>query len=181
MVDNQIGLLKPYYQSRISEISASVTMPPPAAPGSLPPPNLSGPFSAPVPAPSASGPSADAPPIILPDDPPSPSHAKIGPLGTVNKATPAASATKKKSKAKPPAPTPGPGGPAPPPPPLGGPQGSSDMGDVKPDYLGAPPPPMARSNSSNGDVGKKGKGAGSPSKKKAKVADAFPPVVMASA
>ncbi|KAI0351962.1 hypothetical protein OH77DRAFT_1428987 [Trametes cingulata] len=180
MVENQIGLLKPFYQSRISEISASLAMPPPAAPPSgLPPPTLGGAPPPPAPGPAPPVPPGDAPPIVLPDDPPSPSHAKIGPLGTVNKAAPAASSTKKKSKAKPPAPAPGPG-PAPPPPPTGGLHGSSDMGDMKTDFSGAPPPLMA--SSSSGDLGKKGKGgSSSPSKKKAKVADAFPPVVMASA
>ncbi|OJT07920.1 Transcriptional activator spt7 [Trametes pubescens] len=171
MVDNQIGLLKPFYQTRISEISASVIMPPPAQPAGLLPPSLGGPFAPAVPPPAPAASPTDSPVIILPDDAPSPSHAKIGPLGTVNKATPAANAAKKKSKAKP-------SGPAPPPPP----QDPMDGGDTKPDYLGGLPPLMARSSSSNGDGGKKGKGAGSPSKKKAKVAaDAFPPVVMASA
>ncbi|KAI0629579.1 hypothetical protein C8Q77DRAFT_1141217 [Trametes polyzona] len=183
MVENQIGLLKPFYQTRISEISASLTMPPPPAPGAgLPPPTLGGlaPPSHPPPGPAPAMPGPDAPPIILPDDPPSPSHAKIGPLGTVNKATPAASSSKKKSKAKPPAPGPGSGGPPPPPPPLGGPSGS-DTGDMKSDFPGAPPPLMRTLSGSGETSGKKGKGSASPSKKKAKVADAFPPVVMASA
>ncbi|KAI0365089.1 hypothetical protein BV20DRAFT_1028716 [Pilatotrama ljubarskyi] len=183
MVDNQIGLLKPFYQSRISEMAASLAMPPPAAPpAGLPQPSLGGAPPGPASGPAAPVPPGDAPPIVLPDDPPSPSHAKIGPLGTVNKATPAASAAKKKGKAKPPAPAPG-SGPAPPPPPAaGGLRGSSDMGETKTDFSGAPP--LMASSSSSGDVGKKGKGSGSssPSKKKAKVAsDAFPPVVMASA
>ncbi|KAI0774954.1 hypothetical protein BD413DRAFT_611933 [Trametes elegans] len=171
MVDNQIGLLKSFYQSRISELSVTLAGQPAAPPG-LPPPSFEGgpaEFTPPL------GPPSDAPPIVLPDDAPSPSHAKIGPLGTVNKAAPAASASKKKSKAKA---APGPGG-GPPPPPAGGPQGSAEWGEVTPDIPGAQPPLMARS-SSNGDV-KKGKGAGSPSKKKAKIVDPFPPTVMASA
>ncbi|OSC97569.1 Bromodomain-domain-containing protein, partial [Trametes coccinea BRFM310] len=178
MVENQIGLLKPFYQARIAELSASIIAPPvPAPPSDMPPPP---PFGAPAlpsePVPSAPG---DAPVIILPDDAPSPSHAKIGPLGTVNKATPAASTAKKKSKAKPPAPGPGPG-PAPPPPPANVPQ--ANVGAMTPDLLEAPPPLMASSSSGGGDMGKKGKsGASSPSKKKAKVQDPFPPVVMASA
>ncbi|KAH9851132.1 hypothetical protein C2E23DRAFT_832648 [Lenzites betulinus] len=175
MVDNQIGLLKPFYHSRISDISTSLAMPPPPAfPPGLHPSTLGGP-APPSSLQLASG--SDAPPIILPDDAPTPSHAKIGPLGTINKATPAANAAKKKSKAKPPAP----GGPPPPPPPAfgGAPQGSSDMGDVKADYPSAPP--LMASSSSNGDTGKKGKGSGTPGKKKAKIAEAFAPVVMASA
>ncbi|KAI9059886.1 hypothetical protein FKP32DRAFT_1613921 [Trametes sanguinea] len=173
---NQIGLLKPFYQVRIAELSASIIAPPAPAPSAdMPPPPFGAPAPPPEPAPSA--PPGDAPVIVLPDDPPSPSHAKIGPLGTVNKATPAASTAKKKSKAKPPAPGPGP---APPPPPANGPP--PDMGAMTPDFLGAPPPLMASSSSGGGDMGKKGKsGASSPSKKKAKVQDPFPPVVMASA
>ncbi|KAI0827764.1 hypothetical protein BC628DRAFT_1368312 [Trametes gibbosa] len=171
MVDNQIGLLKQFYQTRVSEISTSLAMPPPTVfPPGLPS-SLGGPTPASAPLLS---PGTDAPPVILPDDAPSPSHAKIGPLGTINKATPAASAAKKKSKAKPPAP----GGP-PPPPPSNGPQGSSDLADVKADYSSAPL--LMPSSSSSGDVGKKGKGSGTPSKKKAKIVDAFAPVVMASA
>ncbi|CDO69432.1 hypothetical protein BN946_scf184791.g27 [Trametes cinnabarina] len=181
MVENQIGLLKPFYQVRISELSASITSAPAPAPPSdvLPPP----PFGAPAPpsAPAPTAPSGETPVIVLPDDPPSPSHAKIGPLGTVNKATPAASTAKKKSKAKPPAPGPGPG-PAPPPPPANGPQGPADTGIVTQDVPEAPPPLMPSSSGGGGDMGKKGKsGASSPSKKKAKVQDPFPPVVMASA
>ncbi|KAI0325865.1 hypothetical protein GY45DRAFT_1374421 [Cubamyces sp. BRFM 1775] len=186
MVDNQIGLLKPYYQSRISELSTShipppapqppseLGMPPAPPPGAFPAsaPSLGPPTGPPPPVPGA-----EAPVVVLPDDAPSPSHAKIGPLGTVSKAAPAASTAKKKSKAKPPAPGPGP---APPPPPANGPQGSTDMGDATPDFPAAPP--LMASSSSGGDFGKKGKsGSSSPSKKKAKVQDAFPPVVMASA
>ncbi|KAH9888319.1 hypothetical protein C8Q73DRAFT_709764 [Cubamyces lactineus] len=185
MVDNQIGLLKPYYQSRISELSTSHIPPPAPQPPELgmPPAPLAGVF--PVSAPSLGPPvgtappmpAAEAPVVVLPDDAPSPSHAKIGPLGTVSKAAPAASTAKKKSKAKPPAPGPGP---APPPPPASGPQGSADLGDATPDFPAAPP--LMTSTSSGGDFGKKGKsGSTSPSKKKAKVQDSFPPVVMASA
>ncbi|KAI0645053.1 hypothetical protein C8Q79DRAFT_1011164 [Trametes meyenii] len=172
MVEDQIGLLKPFYQSRISEMSASLTMPPPPVPPTGIPQLPGAPGSVLAP---ALAPSSDSPPIVLPDDAPSPSHAKIGPLGTVNKATPAASTAKKKSKAKPPAPGPGSG---PPPPPASAPQGSTDAGgDVTPDF--PPPPQLMASSSSGGDLPKKGKS--SPNKKKAKVAEAFPPVVMASA
>ncbi|RPD57818.1 hypothetical protein L226DRAFT_575970 [Lentinus tigrinus ALCF2SS1-7] len=191
-VDNQIGLLKPFYQTRISEISTSLLAPPaaglpptsglpPPLPGvtslgvlppipSLPPvptnPTAAGhalmPPGASVPAPAPELPSV----IVLPDDAPSPSHAKIGPLGTVNKATPAANAAKKKSKAKPPAP---------------GPSGAGGMdGDVPPATPGPPPSLSLMASSSTGGEPKKGKGAGTPSKKKAKV-EPFPPVVMASA
>ncbi|KAI8971000.1 hypothetical protein BD414DRAFT_501326 [Trametes punicea] len=181
MVENQIGLLKPFYQARISELSTSLTAPPPAVPPTSLPPPFGGTAAVSGAAPSASAPPTETAVIILPDDPPSPSHAKIGPLGTVNKATPAASTAKKKSKAKPTASGPS-AGPAPPPPPANGPQGSADMGDVTPDFPGAGPPPLIPSSSSGGDMGKKSKsGAGSPSKKKAKVQDTFPPVVMASA
>ena len=117
--------------------------------------------------PSQPGPTDPAQVVILPDDAPSLAHTKIGPLGTINKAVPAASTAKKKSKAKPPAPTPGP-------PPLDG-----DMPPGTPGPL--PPPPLMHSSSTGATIeSKKGKNAGTPSKKKTKV-EPFPPVVMASA
>ncbi|RDX48606.1 hypothetical protein OH76DRAFT_1556909 [Lentinus brumalis] len=186
-VDNQIGLLKPFYQARISEISASLLAPPPAGlpttkaepgfplppgvtpSGAIPPASFLPPTPANLaPAPMPFGAPAPELPsvIILPDDAPSPSHAKIGPLGTVNKVTPAANASKKKSKAKPPAP---------------GPSGPGGMDGDAPLATPGPPPPLPlMTASSTGGEPKKGKGASTPSKKKAKV-EPFPPVVMASA
>ena len=199
-IDDQIGILKQFYQSKANEISTSLAAaappPPPILPlppsgpgmpyGLAPIPHLAPPLIpplAPPPIPSlpsmpvnpadalaASAPHELPPTVVIPDDAPSPSHAKIGPLGTINKVAPSGNATKKKSKAKPPAPAPGP---------------SAD-GDAPPATPGPPAPPLLMASSSNGEPGpstgpgKKGKGAGTPSKKKAKV-EAFPPVVMASA
>ncbi|KAI0800213.1 hypothetical protein C8Q74DRAFT_1363991 [Fomes fomentarius] len=199
-IDDQIGLLKPFYQSRIAEISTSLlapSQPPgvpppgpalPAQPSRVLPPSVVTPIpfaptlpSIPINPGSTSMSTAtpippgapEAPVIVLPDDAPSPSHTKIGPLGTVNKATPASGTTKKKSKAKPPAAPPGSGsgmgGAAPP-----------AEGDAPPATPGPLPPPQLMSATSTGGEGKKGKGAGTPSKKKAKV-EPFPSVVMASA
>ncbi|TBU46661.1 hypothetical protein BD309DRAFT_953609 [Dichomitus squalens] len=189
-VDNQIGLLKSFYQGRVAEISSALVAPPPGpshplqSTGALigiPPSSTSSLPSIPVnPAsgPSTAGPTHVGPTevtqvFIIPDESPSPSHTKIGPLGTINKAAPSASTAKKKSKAKPPAPAPGP--------PL--PPGSAGVdGDAPPVTPGPPLPPPLMHSSSTGGVGdsKKGKGASTPSKKKAKV-EPFPPVVMASA
>ncbi|KAH9935133.1 uncharacterized protein BXZ73DRAFT_100523 [Epithele typhae] len=199
-VDDQIGLLRSFYQSRVSEISTSVvaappvsSLPPPLAPPGMPFAPLHPGSLAPIPAlapPSfmsvnptsaeAAGPSEPPVNIIIPDDAASPSHAKIGPLGTINKATPAASTAKKK-KAKPPVAPDGAGdGDA-------GPTAGGGGGDVRPPMTPAlaaalPPPMMSASSTGNGSAGGDGpkKSKGTPSKKKAKV-DPFPPVVMASA
>ncbi|KAI1790367.1 hypothetical protein LXA43DRAFT_511803 [Ganoderma leucocontextum] len=183
-IDDQIGLLKVFYQSRIAEMSSVVAPPPPgqAGPG-LPPPLaapgvINGSFG---PFPTASLPSVPVKPnaslgaiqpvsaeltqvIILPDDAPSLAHTKMGPLGTINKAVPSTSTAKKKSKAKPPAPAP-----------------SLPPGEAEA-TPGPPPPPPLMHSSSTGGMGesKKGKGTGTPSKKKTKI-ESFPPVVMASA
>ncbi|KAI0074871.1 hypothetical protein K474DRAFT_1499959 [Panus rudis PR-1116 ss-1] len=117
-VDSQIGLLKPYYQQRISSLAQPAPVqpiappPPPPAIGILPPPlpgpMLSGPSYpnqppqampppfAPAPAP-VPAPTQSPPPVILPDDPPPPAHTKIGPIGQIVKTNPSAATSKKKS------------------------------------------------------------------------------------
>ncbi|THH20490.1 hypothetical protein EW146_g882 [Bondarzewia mesenterica] len=71
-VEDQIGLLKPYYQHRMSMLAATH------------PPSL-----------------AQSPLVVtLSDDPPNPAQSRIGPLGQVLKANPTAGPAKKKSKAK---------------------------------------------------------------------------------
>ncbi|KAI0752833.1 hypothetical protein C8Q80DRAFT_1351282 [Daedaleopsis nitida] len=187
-VDDQIALLKPFYQARISEISTSLAasgqpVPPAQLPGAPPLPPVPTTLASIAMSLTAGDFPNDAPPappeppaiILLPDDAPTLAHTKIGPLGTVNKATPAASTAKKKSKAKPPAAPPGSGSG------VAGPSGSgAGGGDLPPSTPGPPPPPPLMSTASTGGESKKGKGAGTPSKKKAKV-EPFPPVVMASA
>ncbi|KAA1476547.1 hypothetical protein DENSPDRAFT_867330 [Dentipellis sp. KUC8613] len=78
-VDNQIGLLKPYYHQRLAAYASAHPPPPAPYPGAPPPP---------------------APVLVLPDDPPNPAQSKIGPLGQVLKTSPSAGTTKKKQKGK---------------------------------------------------------------------------------
>ena len=109
-VDDQIGLLKPYYQNRIALLVASsapsTAVPPAPLPGpvlgpsplsakpSLPPPNQSASHGN-----TSNPPSAPAPPpdLILPDDVPNPSQLKMSPIGQIMKSG-GASGTKKKGK-----------------------------------------------------------------------------------
>ena len=116
-VDDQIGLLKPYYHNRIALLVAS-SAPPTAVPPaplpapvlgpsplsvnpSLPPPtlppgnqsashsNMSNPPPAPAPPP---------PDLILPDDVPNPSQLKMSPIGQITKSSGTSGGTKKKGK-----------------------------------------------------------------------------------
>ncbi|KAF4563057.1 Transcriptional activator spt7 [Pleurotus pulmonarius] len=97
-VESQIGLLKPYYQSRISSLSTTTFIPP--LPGPVPLP-LGYPASAtpyglpPLGAPPEPQPLAV---ITLPDDLPALAQTKMGPLGQILKAGPAAGSSKKKGK-----------------------------------------------------------------------------------
>ena len=118
-IDDQIGLLKPYYHNRIASLVASSTphiaAPPAPLPGpvlgpsplsvnpSLPsqtlPPghqsashsNVSDPAPAPVQAPPP-------PDLILPDDVPNPSQLKMSPIGQIMKSSGAGGGSKKKGK-----------------------------------------------------------------------------------
>lgn len=90
-VENQIGLLKPYYQQRIATLAQQQ---PPLQP--QPPPYQPPGYGFPTPTPY---PPLPPPIVVLPDDPPNPAHTKIGPIGQVIKTAPATS-SKKKSKAK---------------------------------------------------------------------------------
>ncbi|OBZ69870.1 hypothetical protein A0H81_10152, partial [Grifola frondosa] len=110
--------------------------------------------------PSAPATDPDAPPLVLPDDPPPVSHAKVGPLGQILKTSPTAGVSKKKNKGKAPA---------------AALKGPSD-GDPPLD----PPAPMGAQGGA--DSQKKGKGTAGPSgKKKAKAPETLPPVIAASA
>ncbi|PCH35643.1 hypothetical protein WOLCODRAFT_107620 [Wolfiporia cocos MD-104 SS10] len=153
-VENQIGLLKPYYQQRLSALEASAA-PPSALPGA---PLAAGSADVPVPVPP------DLPPSLpLPDDAPSPSHTKTGPLGQILKGAPTAAAAKKKPKGKTPAA------------PLAMMPAPSE-GELPPTEFAAPSP-MTMTESP-----KKGRpSAGSPKKKAGKAPEAVPPVVAASA
>jgi len=98
-VENQIGLLKPYYQQRIAALVAQQQPPPQLPPPFLTPEINGSGFGYPAPVPYPPQPPANTL-VILPDDPPNPAHTKIGPIGQVMKTAPATS-SKKKSKAKP--------------------------------------------------------------------------------
>ncbi|EED85385.1 predicted protein [Postia placenta Mad-698-R] len=100
-VEHQIGLLQPYYQHRLISLSAPpvLPIPPPAPPLSSVSPEFAPPLMHPQAFSSAAA-DPDTPPHILPDDPPSPAHTKMGPLGQIMKGAPSAVTTKKKSKAK---------------------------------------------------------------------------------
>ena len=108
-IDDQIGLLKPYYHNRIALLVASsappIAAPPAPLPGpvlgpsplsvdpspSLPPGNQSNPSPAPVQAPPP-------PDLILPDDAPNSSQVKMNPIGQIMKSSGAGGGTKKKGK-----------------------------------------------------------------------------------
>ncbi|KIP09038.1 hypothetical protein PHLGIDRAFT_103496 [Phlebiopsis gigantea 11061_1 CR5-6] len=104
-VEDQIGLLQPYYHSRLAAVAGpsaqSVAIPP------IPPPfgsHIPGayqpmqyqPMAAPFP-PHA----VPLPAITLPDDTPTTVQQKLGPLGQVVKANPSAGTSKKKAPPKP--------------------------------------------------------------------------------
>ncbi|TFY58631.1 hypothetical protein EVJ58_g6299 [Rhodofomes roseus] len=161
-VEKQIGLLKTFYHERISTVSTSAQPPPPGAvptpphPAGLPPP-MPPSYLQPIPVPS----DTDTPATILPDDPPSVSHTKIGPLGQVIKTSTSAAASKKK-KAKPPA---------------------APMGMAPAPSEGDLPQEFAASGSTPGlDSPKKGQSSGGAGKKKpGNGPSSLPSVIMANA
>jgi transcriptional activator SPT7 len=83
-VEHQIGLLQPYYQERLSALSAAA---------------LSNPSTT---TPDQGSPADTKLLVVLPDDLPIPIHVKIGPLGQITRGAPGG-ASKKKAKAKDPA------------------------------------------------------------------------------
>lgn len=162
-VDEQIGLLRPYYQQRISALAGSV--PPHPAHSALftasDTSSIIDPSQSQLPRHLMQDGTGSPPPIILPDDLPSPAHTKISPLGQVMKSASNAASAKKKAKAKPP---------AVPPPMQNGPSSGPSQGG----FEEFPGPSLG-----GGKVG--GKGPSTPSKGSKKVNSALPPVVMASA
>jgi len=83
-VEHQIGLLIPYYQERLSALSAAASSNPSTT------------------TPDQGSPTDIKPLVMLPDDPPIPAHVKIGPVGQITRGAPGG-ASKKKAKAKDPA------------------------------------------------------------------------------
>ena len=97
MVDDQIGLLKPYYQNRFTKLAALMQPPSSTAP-SLPGPSLPGlPGPSLPPPPSAPVPAAVHPDLPLPDELPSLVQQKISPIGQVVKSGASSGASKKKA------------------------------------------------------------------------------------
>ena len=121
-IDDQIGLLKPYYHNRIALLAASSAPPiavhPAPLPGpmlgpsplstnpslpptpTLPPGNQSTSHSNMTNAPPPSAPVQAPPPpdLILPDDVPNPSQLKMSPIGQIMKSSGASGGAKKKGK-----------------------------------------------------------------------------------
>ena len=101
-LDDQIGLLRPFYTQKANVIAAAnAPIAPPVIPQLAPPPSsLNLPWQVqtvpqrPPPVPTG--------PIVIPDDAPNVSRTKIGPLGQILKpsASALAASTKKKGKAK---------------------------------------------------------------------------------
>ncbi|KAK0490427.1 hypothetical protein IW261DRAFT_1432039 [Armillaria novae-zelandiae] len=83
-VNDQIGLLKPFYQNRVSAMSAP---PPPPPPTLNSYPLLIDSSGAPIPRPAPPPPPPSSPPsdTVIPDDAPAASQVKMGPLGQIIK------------------------------------------------------------------------------------------------
>ncbi|KAF9222438.1 hypothetical protein BS17DRAFT_735927 [Gyrodon lividus] len=100
-VEDQIGLLKPYYHERLAALAPSMPAPPPMH-GMPPIPSA---FGVPVPGmgpmgiPGLASGSMQTSVATLPDDFPLPSQAKLGPIGQVMKSGLSTGAVKKKAKA----------------------------------------------------------------------------------
>ncbi|KAK0447963.1 hypothetical protein EV421DRAFT_1900630 [Armillaria borealis] len=94
-VSDQIGLLKPFYQSRISAMSAPPPPPPPTL-NSYPLLTDSSGAPIPIPAPPPPPPSSPPPDTVIPDEAPGAGQMKMGPLGQIIKT--GGTAAKKKSK-----------------------------------------------------------------------------------
>ncbi|KAK7691944.1 hypothetical protein QCA50_005349 [Cerrena zonata] len=155
-VDSQIGLLKPYYQQRISAIASTSAPAPP-----IPEMSING-----YPTPYPPMPPASPPPVVLADDSPQTIQTKMGPLGQITKPSASANA-KKKSKPK-------------------GPSGSLNMMDAQSDVFMTGPETPSNSlyfASPTATPTKKGKGnnTGQTAKKKPGGMGPLPPVVSASA
>ncbi|KAI6168663.1 hypothetical protein EDD17DRAFT_1529032 [Pisolithus thermaeus] len=122
-VEDQIGLLRPYYHQRLSSLAVTapvpgeipnaslpgvLPLPPPPPPPSFPPLPLPGGVTGAISTsvsqvgmdPSNSQQPLPHPFITLPDDPPNPAQTKVGPTGFVTKPSLAASTVKKKAKGK---------------------------------------------------------------------------------
>lgn len=167
-LEEQIGLLKPYYQQRIDSLIGPAVPPSglsvPTNPAATSSPNLLNSFPTTLPMPVVPQPLSDllsraaSPPFVqLPDDPAPLAHSKMGPLGQILKSAPTAGNSKKKAAAKPKPPAA---------------SGLPD-GDVPAESPAATPTATAP------DTPKKPKGT--PVKKKKNTIEILPPVIVASA
>ena len=94
-VDDQIGLLRAYYQERLTTLAPSVSVPPPILGMPLIPPPLAVPSLDPTNAAGTPGSTL----LTLPDDAPPTTQTKLGPIGQVVKSGASTGAVKKKAKA----------------------------------------------------------------------------------
>lgn len=166
-VEDQIGLLRLYYQERLAMLAPPVPAPPPVLGMPLipPPPGV-------VPM-DTTGPTLAPMLITLPDDPPPPAQAKLGPIGQVMKSGSSTGAVKKKAKATGPPPKDTSGGlilPLPP-----------GLLTLKPEDMTTEPITTTFGADGLGDGGQRGaKGALSGGNAKQKAVD-LPPIIAASA
>ncbi|KAI0686712.1 hypothetical protein BC835DRAFT_1379004 [Cytidiella melzeri] len=101
-IDEQIGLLRPFYQQRLESLTSTKMPPPeisvppsePVSTSNLPliPNGFVNAYPVPIPTPSL----LSSAPILMPDDVAPTAHTKIGPLGQIVKPAPAAATSKKK-------------------------------------------------------------------------------------
>lgn len=112
-IEDQIGLLKPYYHNRIALLVASSVPPIAAPPAPLPgpvlgpsPPSLNPSLPQPPPTLPPGNHSSNPPPppppppdLVLPDDAPNHSQIKMSPVGQIVKSSGAGGGAKKKGKA----------------------------------------------------------------------------------
>lgn len=102
-VEDQIGLLKAYYQERLTTLTPSMSAPPPVLGMSLIPPPYGAPMLGIEPV-NTVGSTLGPALLTLPDDVPPSSQTKLGPIGQVMKSGPSTGAMKKKTKANGPPP-----------------------------------------------------------------------------
>ncbi|EIN06408.1 hypothetical protein PUNSTDRAFT_89966 [Punctularia strigosozonata HHB-11173 SS5] len=100
-IDDQIGLLRSYYQRRVQAIKPNVPVPlPPTMGTSLLPPPPPGIYGVSSPLLQPPMPPPIPPLVVLQDDPIDSAQTKIGPIGQITKPTGTSGGAKKKSKGK---------------------------------------------------------------------------------
>lgn len=175
-VQDQIGLLRSYYQERLATLAPSMSAPPPVLGMPLIPPPLGVPVPGLEPM-SITGPIPGPTLLTLPDDGLPSSQTKLGPIGQVVKSGASSGAVKKKAKATGTAPKDMGGGPTLPLPP--------GLLTLKPEDVSMEPMTTTPFDAGVGDGVRRGtKGAlsgGNGNNGAKKKAVEFPPVIAASA